>query len=81
MGVTVRRVAVLLTCLAVLAPWPGVANETVRYAAADIELAADNTDAIGLWSDGDTFWVADDGDNKLYAYWTRTGSRKGRHRR
>ena len=30
--------------------------------------AAGNTDPYGLWSDGDTMWVADVVDDKIYAY-------------
>lgn len=30
--------------------------------------AAGNTDAYGIWSDGETMWVVDDVDDKLYAY-------------
>ena len=30
--------------------------------------AAGNTRARGIWSDGTTMWVGDDGPNKLYAY-------------
>ena len=31
-------------------------------------LTEDNGDPIGIWSDGETVWVADHGDDKLYAY-------------
>ena len=34
-----------------------------------------NHDAAGLWSDGDTLWVADHQDNKLYAYVRLGGTR------
>ena len=34
----------------------------------DTLVAAGNTFALGVWSDGTTMWVADDDDNKLYAY-------------
>ena len=30
--------------------------------------AAGNTNPKGIWSDGDTMWVSDDGNDKLYAY-------------
>ena len=59
----------------VLSPWQAAADESVRYADADIELARDNADAGGLWSDGDTLWVADSADNKVYAYALATGAR------
>ena len=29
---------------------------------------AENNDPLGIWSDGETMWVTDDGDDKLYAY-------------
>ena len=35
-------------------------------------LDAGNTDPTGIWSDGITLWVADDGDDKLYAYYLST---------
>ena len=34
-------------------------------------IAAGNTHAGGVWSDGTTVWVADWGDGKLYAYYQR----------
>ena len=39
-----------------------------RVLANDITLVAGNTDPQGLWSDGTTMWVADYGDDKLFAY-------------
>ena len=30
--------------------------------------AAGNTSPVGIWSYGDTMWVADEADNKIYAY-------------
>ena len=33
-----------------------------------IGLADDNSDPVGAWSDGETFWVSDSADDKLYAY-------------
>ena len=33
-----------------------------------ITLADDNSDPVGAWSNGETFWVSDSGDDKLYAY-------------
>ena len=43
----------------------------------DIELTAGTlveTSAHGVWSDGDTIWVAHDSDSKLYAYELATGA-------
>ena len=37
-------------------------------------LAAAGNEPNGLWSDGTTMWVADDRDDKLYAYVLATGS-------
>ena len=39
-----------------------------RLEAFDFNLAAGNTDPTGLWSDGVTLWVADEVDDKLFAY-------------
>ena len=33
-----------------------------------LPLDSDNSDPRGIWSDGDTIWVSDSGDDKLYAY-------------
>ena len=33
-----------------------------------ILLDSDNSSPAGVWSDGDTIWVSDSGDDKLYAY-------------
>ncbi len=41
----------------------------------DTLAAANNTDPWGIWSDGDTMWVADDVDDKLYAYSMATRQR------
>ena len=30
--------------------------------------AAGNTESGGIWSDGTTMWVADETDDKIYAY-------------
>ena len=40
-----------------------------------IDLVSANTQTSGLWSDGTTMWVADFGDDKLYAYTLSTGAR------
>ena len=37
--------------------------------------AQDNGSPRGIWSDGTTMWVADIGDDKLYAYTLATGAR------
>ena len=37
--------------------------------------AAGNADPQGIWSAGTTMWVADDDDDKLYAYTLATGAR------
>ncbi len=39
------------------------------------ELAADNGNPAGIWSDGNTMWVTDDADRKLYAYNMSTKAR------
>ena len=36
----------------------------------------DNADPTGIWSDGETMWVADEADDKLYAYNIETTSRE-----
>ncbi len=58
----------------------GTATLTIRAstAPADIETlsAAGNGDPRGIWSDGDTLWVADDADEKLYAYALADGARR-----
>ena len=35
----------------------------------------DNADANGIWTDGTTMWVADNADDKVYAYKMSDGSR------
>ena len=34
----------------------------------DLDLAVFNDAPRGIWSDGTTLWVADDGNDKIYAY-------------
>ena len=34
----------------------------------DIALPSDNSDPTGIWSDGETMWVADSGEEKIFAY-------------
>ena len=41
----------------------------------DIDLDGENTDAVGMWSNDTTLWVADSEDAKLYAYTLATGTR------
>ena len=41
----------------------------------EFDLASDNEASEGAWSDGDTIWLADTGNDKLYAYRLSTGSR------
>ena len=43
--------------------------------AGDIDLHSDNANPTGIWSDGTTLWVADDTDDKLYAYTLSTEAR------
>ena len=38
-------------------------------------VAAGNASPQGIWSDGTTMWVADDDDDKIYAYTLATGAR------
>ena len=38
-------------------------------------VAAGNFSPFGLWSDGETLWVSDSADDKLYAYDLATGDR------
>ena len=39
-----------------------------REASADLALAADNKYPAGMWSDGATLWVSDQGSDKVHAY-------------
>ena len=41
----------------------------------DIELAATNAKATGLWGDGETLWVSDNGGRRVYAYAAADGAR------
>ena len=41
----------------------------------DITLHSSNGSAVGVWSDGTTVWVSDQGDDKLYAYTLADGTR------
>ena len=55
----------------------GVTDQKGWQAGADLDglRAADNDGARGIWSNGTTMWVADGGDNKLYAYNLSDGTR------
>ena len=49
-------------------------TETANYAK-DVDADPENRQPRGLWGDGDTVWVADYFDSKLYAYSLADGSR------
>ena len=55
----------------------GYADARKWKASDDIDtlIPAGNTDAFAIWSDGTTMWVADDADDKLYAYTLSNGNR------
>ena len=55
----------------------GVTDTTGWQAGADLDglIAAENDIATGIWSDGTTMWVADIGDDKLYANALSGGAR------
>ena len=40
----------------------------MRMHGLEFDLDSSNSDSKGIWSDGETMWVVDDGDDKLYAY-------------
>jgi len=46
-----------------------------RLEDAEFELDARNRFSHGLWSDGETVWIADSGQDKLFAYRLRDGAR------
>ena len=47
-----------------------------RVASKDIDLAAENSQPYGIWSDGTTMWVLNwQGNKKLYAYTLASGAR------
>ena len=50
-------------------------NDIPRDTAKEFDLDAANTDPAGAWSDGTTIWVADSGDDKLFAYALDGGAR------
>ena len=41
----------------------------------EFDLADDNSDPWGAYSDGTTFWVSDTADDKIFAYTLSTGAR------
>ncbi len=45
-----------------------VQTETVPFPSQSFGLASGNANSDGLWGDGSTLWVLDDGDDKGYAY-------------
>ena len=47
-------------------PEPNEVGLLVPYKS--ITLHSNNADPVGTWSDGETIWVSDSGDGKLYAY-------------
>ncbi len=47
-----------------------------RQAGKEFALHSDNANPTAIWSDGDTIWVADNGDDKLYAYALDGGARR-----
>ena len=49
-------------------------TEGTQTSTDSIALALDNTSPTGLWSDGETLWVADGGDATAYAYSLATGA-------
>ena len=49
--------------------WAVAMGATNRYTPDDnIELHEDNTDPLGMWSDGSTLWVSDHDQSNLYGY-------------
>ena len=58
----------------------GSGTLTIRESTApenlDMLAAAGNRDPRGIWSDGDTLWVADGEDDRLYAYALAGGARR-----
>ncbi|WP_419553035.1 cadherin-like beta sandwich domain-containing protein [Candidatus Poriferisodalis sp.] len=55
---------------ALLSPAAGASANALR----DIDVGG--TDPTGIWSDGTTMWVVDDGEDKIFAYDLATGDRK-----
>ncbi|MDE0669549.1 MAG: cadherin-like beta sandwich domain-containing protein, partial [bacterium] len=46
----------------------GAAGAATRAPELDIRTAPEHADPLGLWSDGDTLWVLDGADARVYAY-------------
>ena len=67
-----------MLCVAVLAVLLPVAGPSPAGAAAGggFDLAAGNRRPKGIWSNGDTIWVADYSDEKIYAYALADGARR-----
>ena len=55
-------------------PTPNQVGEVILHEI--IQLHSNNADPVGTWSDGDTIWVSDSDDDKLYAYDLSAKSRK-----
>ena len=53
-----------------------VTQQLTADATKEFNLHADNGHATGIWSNGTTIWVADDDDDKLYAYALDGGARQ-----
>ena len=53
-----------------------VTQQQTADATKEFNLHADNGHATGIWSNGTTIWVADDNDDKLYAYALDGGARQ-----
>ena len=73
-----RRLFPALLAALLLAAAASAAQTTQRNAGRDIDTlaAAGNHHPFGLWGDGETLWVADFADAKLYAYALGTGERQ-----
>ncbi len=61
--------AAVALAAALLSPAAGASANALR----DIDVGG--TDPTGVWSDGTTMWVADDSNDKIYAYDLTTGER------
>ena len=60
-----------------VASTPQLAMDQVPKLATQIALASANGRPVGTWADGNTIWVADTDDDKLYAYNLVTGAHDG----
>ena len=63
--------------MAALALAAAASDPKARLPERDIDTIAEagNTNPMGLWSDGTTLWVVDNGDNHVYAYRLADGER------